>query len=89
LGKILKRIYLMISGSPSMGNPPSARAFLIAPRLLFVSSKVTVAVCFSGSVATFETPSMSLRIEPTLAAVPAHLHPGTVSLTVFSPAIAD
>jgi hypothetical protein len=31
---------------------------------------------------------MFLRIEPTLAALPAHLHPGTVSLTVFSPAIA-
>jgi hypothetical protein len=79
----------MISGFPSTGNPPSVRAFLIASRLLLVSSKVTVAVCFSGSVTNFETPSIFLRIVPTLAAVPAHLHPGTVSLTVFSPAIAD
>lgn len=79
----------MISGSPSTGNPPSVRAFLIASRLLFVSSNLTVAVCFFGSVATLETPSIPLRIEPTLAAVAAHLHPGTVSLTVFSPAIAD
>ena len=79
----------MISGSPSTGNPPSARAFLIVSRLLFESSKVTVAVFFSVSVENFETPSRSLRIVPTLAAVPAHLHPGTVSLTVFSPAIAD
>jgi hypothetical protein len=72
-----------------MGNPPSVRAFLMASRLLFFSSNVTVAVWFSVSVSTFETPSISLRIVPTLAAVPAHLHPGTVNLTVFSPAIAD
>jgi hypothetical protein len=79
----------MISGFPSTGNPPSVSAFLIASKLLFVPSKVTVAVCFSVSVENFETPSISLRIVPTLAAVPAHLHPGTVNVTVFSPAIAD
>jgi hypothetical protein len=57
--------------------------------VVFSESKVTVAVCFSASVSTFETPLIPLRIVPTRAAVPAHLQPGTVKVTVFSAAPAD
>jgi hypothetical protein len=57
--------------------------------VVFSESKVTVAVCFSASVSTFETPLIPLRIVPTLAAVPAHLQPGTVKVTVFSAAPSD
>ena len=73
-------------GSPSTGNPPSVRAFFIASTVVFSESKVIVAVCFSESVSTFETPLIPLRIAPTLAAVPAHLQPGTVKVTVLSAA---
>jgi hypothetical protein len=82
-------VYLRKVGSPSTGNPPSARALFIASIVVFSESKVTVAVCFSVSVSTFETPLIPLRIVPTLAAVPAHLQPGTVTVTVFSAAPAD
>ena len=76
-------------GSPSIGNPPSARAFLIASTLVFSLVNVTIAVWFLGSVSTLETPSIPFRIEPTLSAVFAHTHPGTVSFTFFSVASED
>ena len=80
------KVYLRNVGSPSTGNPPPARAFFIASTVVFSESKVTVAVWFSESVSTFETPLIPLRIAPTLAAVPAHLQPGTDKVTVFSAA---
>ena len=82
-------VYFCNCGSSSTGNPPPERAFFIASTVVFSESKVTVAVWFSGSVSTFETPLISLRIVPTRAAVPAHLQPGTVNVTVFSAAPAD
>lgn len=79
-------LYFRYFGSPSTGNPPPARAFFIASTVVFSESKVTVAVWFSASVETFETPLIPLRIVPTLAAVPAHLQPGTDKVAVFSAA---
>jgi len=80
------KVYLSNVGSPSTGNPPPARAFVIASTVVFSESKVTVAVWLSESVLTFETPLKPLRIVPTLAAVPAHLQPGTDKVTVVSAA---
>ena len=81
--------YFKNCASPSTGNPPSASAFLIADTSVFSSSNHTVTQWFFVSVVKFETPSIPFRIEPTLAAVPAQTHPGTINFTVLSPANKD
>jgi hypothetical protein len=84
-----KQHYFKNCASPFTGNPPSARAFSIADTSVFSSSNHTVTQWFFVSVVKFETPSIPFRIEPTLAAVPAQTHPGTINFTVLSPANKD